>query len=635
MPGSQQLPANARSDSGSAMEGFPQGLSGSWQRCIARGLRREDHALFNNVVSNALTKRVVEENNLMISHARSEMQRLHRNLDSARWLTLCTDTKGQIVHFVGDYSSAPREVQVLMRPGRQLLEAELGTNAPGCVLEERRPVVVSRGEHYLLELKDFFCASVPIFDPADLLIGALDISGVDVRALPLARDLVSFAVRRIENDMVSAIRDCTLLHFHSDERLLGSLFQAMLAVDSNGVIRGSNRTARQLLMPQAVCLLNQPLDSVIQGGLDMIAKELSQARGEFARVQSGFGCLWFLRTQPVRSDVSSPRRSSAQSAALNAEGFTCEDPALLVDCDKAIRVLRAGLPVILRGETGTGKELIARAMHRAVRPHGPFVALNCAAIPESLVEAELFGYVGGAFTGARKEGARGKVEQAHAGLLLLDEIGDMPLALQSRLLRVLQERTVTRVGDSREVPVDLLIVCATHCDLEELVRTGRFREDLFYRLHGYTLRLPPLRERSDIRAIIEGLLQRWSGLDRTGSGSPTDTTLISEAALECLANHAWPGNIRQLEQLIRALLALRPADRPIHVSDLPGSIRVVRASDRTQASPQASGTLAAVEADAIQRALATHDGNISAAARALGISRGTLYKRLKESQRSA
>src|SRR5690606_20816287 len=151
-----------------------------------------------------------------------------------------------------------------------------------------------------------------------------------------------------------------------------------------------------------------------------------------------------------------------------------------------VKVLSAGLPVVLHGETGTGKEVVARSMHQAVRPAGPFVALNCAAIPESLIEAELFGYADGAFTGARKGGSCGKIEQAHTGVLLLDEIGDMSLSLQSRLLRVLQERTVTRVGQSREIPVDLLVICATHRNLQELVEKGQFREDLFYRLHGYS-----------------------------------------------------------------------------------------------------------------------------------------------------
>lgn len=617
-----------------SLDRFPTGLDESWKRSIGHGLRRQDRALFNHCVSRALTKRVMEESNPLISHAGDEMLRLQRSLDSGRWLTLCTDVQGRIVHFVGDRSSAPKELQVLMYPGRRILEAELGTTAPGCVLEERRPTVVSRGEHFLLELHEFFCASAPIFDPVSQLAGVLDISGVDVRTLPLASDLVDFAVRRIENNMVRGLHDCTLLRFHSDDRLLGTPFEAVVAVDSHGIIKGSNRTARQLLLPRAGCLVDQPFAAVVDGGLDRIARTMREMKGQCIPVHGDFGCLSFLRTDMRRNRASAARpRSDDNDAAAGAGAgiFICEDPTLEMACERAVRVLRAGLPIVVHGETGTGKELIARAMHCAVRPQGPFVALNCAAIPESLIEAELFGYADGAFTGARKGGSSGKVEQANMGLLFLDEIGDMSMSLQSRLLRVLQERAVTRVGDSREIPVDLLVVCATHRNLQELVSKGAFREDLFYRLHGYGLHVPALRERADVRAIIEGLVRRWSDAGRDCGGSVEDGGLITDDAIECLANYSWPGNIRQLEQVVRALLALRSADAPIDVADLPEDVRAVHpASGEIAASiPRRGATLETMQLTAIQQALAMHGGNVSAAARALGISRGTFYKKMK------
>ena len=471
-----------------SLDRFPAGLDGSWSRSINHGLRRQDRALFSHSVSKALSRRVVEESNFLIEHAREEMTKLHRSLDSSRWLTLCTDTQGQIVHFVGDRGAAPKELQILMYPGRRLLEAELGTTAPGCVLEERRTIVVSRHEHYLLELKEFFCASAPVFDPENRLAGVLDISGVDVRALPLASDLVEFAVRRVENNMVSSLRDCIVLRFHSDERLLGSPFEAVLAVDANGLVRGSNRTAVQLLAHTGE-LLNQPADSFIEGGWHAILRRLSAATGQPVRIRNDGAWLSFLGSE--KPGNCTPAMKAPARAADGAGIFICEDLGFKSAYDKAVRVFSAGLPVVLQGETGTGKEVVARSMHQAVRPDGPFIALNCAAIPESLIEAELFGYADGAFTGARKGGNCGKIEQAHTGVLLLDEIGDMSLSLQSRLLRVLQERMVTRVGHSREIPVDMLVVCATHRNLQALVEKGEFREDLFYRLQGYSLNVPP------------------------------------------------------------------------------------------------------------------------------------------------
>lgn len=607
-----------------SLEQFPAGLHGSWERSISHGLKRQDRALFNHCVSRALTRRIVDENDVLISHAREEMSTLHRSLDSGRWLTMCINVQGEIVHFVGDRSSAPRELQVLMYPGRRILEAELGTNAPGCALEERRPIVVSRGEHFLLELEEFFCASAPILDPTNQLLGVLDISGVDVRGLPLASDLVDFAARRIENNMVGALPECTVLRFHSDERLLGSPFEAVLAVDSRGIVKGSNRAARQLLVSQADGLLGQPLGVLIEGGLDGIARAMRASHGQCVSVPGDFGRLSFLKTDSGRGRSSPPRARAVEEPVAKDSGsgtLICEDPGLKTALDKAVRVLRAGLPIVVHGETGTGKELIAKAMHGAVRPQGPFVALNCAAIPESLIEAELFGHVEGAFTGARKGGSCGKIELADRGLLFLDEIGDMSLTLQTRLLRVLQERTVTRVGDHREIPVDLLVVCATHRNLHELVAKGAFREDLFYRLNGYSLQLPALRDRADMRAIIEALMRRWNEGD--------EDELITEDAIDCLADYSWPGNIRQLEQVIRALLALRSPDAPIDVADLPAHVRGFRSSPREASASDSSTTLDTMERKAIQQALATHGGNVSAAAKALGISRGTLYKKMK------
>ncbi len=244
-----------------------------------------------------------------------------------------------------------------------------------------------------------------------------------------------------------------------------------------------------------------------------------------------------------------------------------------------------------------------------------------------LIESQLFGYVDGAFTGGRRGGAAGVIEQAHGGTLLLDEIGDMPAALQCRLLRVLQNRTVTRIGETRETPVDIIVICATHRLLDALVSEGRFREDLYYRLNGYTVLLPPLRKRADLGAIIRGLFRRW------GAEGADDSTfdvhrLIDPAALERLMRHAWPGNIRQLKQTIRSMLALRTGDAALSTEDLPDFLR---SACRDAAPPAAAAgrQMDAMQIHAIRAALEEHEGNISLAARSLGVSRGTVYSKLK------
>jgi sigma-54 dependent transcriptional regulator, acetoin dehydrogenase operon transcriptional activator AcoR len=251
-------------------------------------------------------------------------------------------------------------------------------------------------------------------------------------------------------------------------------------------------------------------------------------------------------------------------------------------------------------------------------------------MPEGLIEAELFGYADGAFTGGRKGGAHGRIEQAHGGVLFLDEIGDMAVGMQSRLLRVVQERVVTRIGDSREVPVDVLILSATHCRLDALVARHEFREDLYYRLAGFTFRLPPLRDRTDIADIASGFLLRHDAqLGARGQPSGLDA-IIRPRAFALLLNYGWPGNIRQLEQTIRALVAMRSPNMPIDINDLPDEIRMQAAARSTEKSAAEAGkpTLAAAQDALIRQVLSEHGGNVSAAARALGVSRTTLYSRL-------
>jgi transcriptional regulator of acetoin/glycerol metabolism len=640
-------------DTGAQVAGMVPALAASWERSQRHGLRRQDRALFNNVVTATVSRQVEEENRWLRTHANPEMQRLYASLGCARWLALCVNTTGQIVSHVGERSAAPREIRVLMQPGRRLLEAELGTTAPGCVLEERRPVIVVRGEHYLHELDHLFCASAPIVAPDGSLAGALDITGCDVRALPLASDMVGFAVRRIENSMVADLSDCTLLHFHRDERLLGTPFEAQLAIDREGRIRGANRTACQLLSLRDESGVGVALASVFEGGLDQLLRR-GHVAGETLRIRGHDDSFTFTRISYRDGRRGTAGRSvgprvgtGAPVLAASADRtLVCEDAALLAGIDRALRIARSGLPVILEGETGTGKEMIARALHQALRPQGPFLALNCSAIPESLIEAELFGYVDGAFTGGRRGGAPGKLERAHGGTLLLDEIGDMPLALQGRLLRVLQERTVTRIGDDRECPVDLLVLSATHRRLEQLVAEGRFREDLYYRLNGYTIVLPPLRERTDVRALADRLAARWMGAQADDEaarvvGTTTDAAaLFTPGALVRLEGYSWPGNVRQLEQTLRALIALRVQGRMIDVDDLPPELRgdalahdshLSRhdghlSSDPAVAPPQ---SLSAIELDAVRRALREHGGNVSAAARALGVSRSALYAKMR------
>ena len=310
---------------------------------------------------------------------------------------------------------------------------------------------------------------------------------------------------------------------------------------------------------------------------------------------------------------------------------------------KLRKVVDRDIPVMILGETGTGKDLLAQAMHNdSVRARQPFVAVNCASIPDTLIEAELFGYEEGAFTGARKKGAPGKILQAHGGTLFLDEIGDMPKHLQARLLRVLQERKVSPLGAGKEVEVDVTVISATHKNLKELIARGDFREDLYYRLNGLVVRLPALRERSDFEAVVKKVLHALEG---------NAHITIAPQVMELLQAYHWPGNVRQLHNLLRTACVMVDDDCTIRLEHLPDDfLDELRAPMHPLAMPLPAPELPLVPSvgapplptddlgedghslhdvtlNAMAQMLRLHKGNVSAAAKALGVSRNTIYRK--------
>ncbi|EJM83510.1 sigma-54-dependent Fis family transcriptional regulator [Pseudomonas sp. GM60] len=501
-------------------------------------------------------------------------------------------------------------------------EAARGTNALGTALVEARPTMIDCGEHYLDRLTDFSCTSVPIYCPQGDILGVLDLT----REGPLGRvhdstALLAMAVSQIESRVFNAsFPDQIVLAFHSRRQYLESPWQGLLAVSLGGQILAVSAQACQLLHAERSALVGRRCEEFLGvDGLQLLSRlhqggvgSLQTAKGEF-----------FYKTlrAPQRSiNVSTPPRSPAKTAKPQPDLDALAGSN--VRYARALRMARQGLanelPVLLLGETGTGKEMIARALHMAgSRCDKPFVAVNCAAIPEGLIESELFGYREGAFTGSRRGGMIGRLQQAHGGTLFLDEIGDMPLALQARLLRVLQDRKVAPLGAGEEQDIDVALICATHRDLKRLVEEKHFREDLFYRVNGISVMLPALRERDDFNALVGRLLARLDA----------PAMLLHDDLNRLLAGYHWPGNIRQLEMVLRTALAMRePGDTVLTLDHLPDSmLDELNASERP-----ASGSIRENELELIRQSLDSHQGNVSAAADALGISRATLYRKLKQ-----
>ncbi len=608
---------------------LPPGVFRSWERARAAGVRPGDQALFQHYVSIHDMRRVQDHHHRLIEMAMPDMEALRHFVRSPDWVVLLTDPHGTIVHSLGAHENAPRELRMPLRAGRKLLEAELGTNAPGMVASEAVAAVVRGEEHFLTELRRLSCAAAPIFGLNGQVAGVLDITGFDVAWNDRVLDRVQLACRSIEARMFERAGAGFLVRLHEDPRFLGTPAQGLLWVREDGVVLAANPFAQsmlcmagsvQALAPNIAQLLDFPGSGA---GIASLAAAGQLVDGRDARpVYTSLGVKLFAHVsacQPaagvgeIRRDA--PRLPTGASAPLT-------DPLWQAAFTRASKVFPSGLPVLLQGETGTGKEWFARALHDRHRHAKPFVAINCAALADGVAEAELFGYVEGAFTGGRRGGAPGRIEQAQGGTLFLDEIGDMPPHLQTRLLRVLQERSLTRVGSSEEIALDMLVIAASHRELAALVEQGVFREDLYFRLNGLKVRLPALRERQDLDRLIDDCLHQ-SALP----GMPAPR--MADSLRRALHDYAWPGNIRQLRHALQVAALLAEDGEEIQTDLLPEEIR---AALHGGAAPVATAATAQALSERkrlwARQALDAHGGNHSAAAKALGISRTTLYKHL-------
>ena len=403
----------------------------------------------------------------------------------------------------------------------------------------------------------------------------------------------------------------------------------MIVLGDDGTVTGANRPALQLLgYSQHTDMCGHPLERVFNTTADRFAEVASS---------DGSQCipLWtdqrhrFFAT--LRQPVASIKAPAKQDTGANAQESPLDvldsgDPTVARGLRVLRRVLDCDLPILLLGETGTGKGHLAKAVHQAsTRADGPFVAVNCAAIPESLIESELFGYKAGAFTGAARDGHAGRIVQANGGTLFLDEIGDMPLALQVRLLSVIEDKQVLPLGGTEAVPVNVRIISATHHNLIERVHEGSFRDDLYYRINGITVTLPPLRDRSDATVLIRRLLAAEGGRDLD----------VDEAVMERLRALPWPGNLRQLRNVLRAMIALSDRRR-LRIDDLPPELLGTPAAPRgVDAAAEGRGSRGAdvldqAEREAIREVLDACGWKMVDAARELGVSRKTLYRKLRK-----
>ncbi|WP_199030686.1 sigma-54-dependent Fis family transcriptional regulator [Ralstonia sp. ASV6] len=589
-------------------------IARSWLRCLQQHRLDPAHADAPAVLEAARIRERREQLQPMLSIAGGEMHSLHRQLAGGHVVAL-TDADGVILDCVAGHPERSLFEQAGLWSGADWSEAAEGTNGIGTCVVERQALTIYQEEHFRSRHIQLACSASPVFDPHGNLLAVLDVSSI---RREMSRQgqfhttaLVNLSAKVIEGGVfLQHFERDWLLRFHAQPEYVGLFSEGLLAVGGDGRIRAANQSALNLLGATRQSLLGQPVDTVFDVSADALLARATQASG----------VAWPLHTHQGRTLfglLRAPRPRPVADTALTSKpvqatpGLCLQTDGLRTDFHRALRVYEHDVPLLLYGETGTGKEAFAKAVHQASsRTAQPFVAINCAAIPEALIESELFGYRGGSFTGARKEGMRGKLQQADGGTLFLDEIGDMSLMLQTRLLRVLEERTVVPLGGEAQ-PVDVRIISASHRDLEARVREGAFREDLYYRLNGLRITLPPLRERADKAALLAHLL---------AEAARGRVIRLDDDARDTLLTQPWPGNVRQLRNVLRTLVALSDDSR-IRLRDLPAEL---------QPAAEAPAPLEDAEKTALLAALKTHDWRMAQTAEALGISRNTLYRKLRK-----
>ncbi len=620
----------------------------SWERCQRFGLSEADGGRGYDSLDRATLHTEQERNHQLLRQSRPIMEQLYEQIRDSGSMVILADQNGLILESVGDADFVSRADRVALMAGASWDENLRGTNAIGTAIAEEAPSAILGSEHFLEHNGFLTCCASPIFGADGRLIGVLDISSDYRNQQRHTLGLVRLSSQLVEKRLFEAQhgRDI-LVCFHSRVDYLGSPGEGMVAVSPDGQVLAVNRAGLQLLGLRRADVVRRDFSMVFETTLAGVIDRSRRDAQAICEIPAGRDRVFYVRLRgqaPLQRTIgrtyddlptaAPSRREPARAPALTLDTLNTGDAALQAAIERSRRVLGRDIPILIQGESGAGKEIFAKAFHNSgPRRNGPFVALNCAAIPESLIESELFGYQGGAFTGARKEGAPGKIQQAHGGTLFLDEIGDMPLHLQARLLRVLQERTITPLGSCKAIQVDISLLCATHRKLREEVARGSFREDLYYRLNGLAVTLPALRERGDIRTLAQRLAEA-----EVGQRPPV---AFSDRAMAAIESYAWPGNIRQLNNVIRVAIALLDEDEslitehhlPEELFDVPplpaGMTAVGAAPVAAGALPPLAGTsLDEIGRQAALRALEAAGGNVSAAARQLGISRNTLYRKL-------
>lgn len=569
----------------------------SWKRCQKFGLSPSDPMDDSILTGNAL-KEVLTENQSIIRHATLILENLYPAIHAEGLVTVIVDQNGTIIYKVGHLDR--NETIDYLPVGSNWSEKRKGTNAMGLAIYEKKPIITHAEHHFYVKNHFLTCAASPIYSPTGELLGAINISAKKEMYHPFTISLTTMIAESLQTRLLLDQTEQEKVLALKELELTSNLSTIpLLTLDRENTIIRANQTARLIL------------------GEDCIGNEFHVAKGFSVDVISD-------TSQKVYSSVVSLNKTHKKEQSEKKLYSTSDIIGSCPKIEKVRNMIKKAAvfdyPVIIYGKSGTGKELIAQSLHsHSARFAKPFVAVNCSAIPENLIESELFGYEKGAFTGANHKGSQGKFEAASGGTIFLDEIGDMSLRAQAALLRVLQEGIVTRVGGVKVISINTRVIAATNKNLLEEIKAGRFREDLYYRLKGIFITLPSLKDRTDILELTDHFIRT---LDHS-------SVSISDKAKQKILAYHWPGNIRELKSVLiqASFLAIR---NEIKEDDLHFEDVYEQQTQQLETIDIKQSSLGQTEKEAITQVLTSAGWNISKAARILKISRNTLYLKMRK-----
>ncbi len=615
-------------------------IAQSHLRCRRLGVNPNNRC---NPMQKALPPSALEQrlndNSDFLHVAISQIQELYQFVAGAGFAVNIADRDGYILHAIGDAPIIEKLKAGNCAPGFRWTEKDVGTSVISLALARKIPVQINDDEHYCRRGYGHTCSASPVFDEHDHLIGVIALSGNAEQVHPHTLGMVITAARAIENQMrIQQASKALLLRNEYMNAIIDSIDSGVIAVDKDGRINQINNKGRQIVDWQqnlegrrltAIMGDQIDIDRLLASDTDWVDREMfihtphrrihliCTVKPIFDHSRRMHGIIIvFNEIKRIRKLVNDMAGAQAQFTFDDIVGISSQ---IQETKHMATLAARGASTVLLLGETGTGKELFAQAIHNASnRGDHPFLAINCGAIPRELLESELFGYAQGAFTGARRGGRPGKFELADGGTMFLDEIGDMPTDMQVKLLRVLQTGEVCRVGQHKSISVDVRIIAATNVDLTHAIHNGTFRQDLFYRLNVLPIRIPALRERGeDVPPLTAHILKRCC------RALQKPVLSFSSAAEQALLDYHWPGNIRELENVV---------ERAVNLTDgsaiKPDTLGLPRSM--SSGGSRRHTRLVELEKQAIGDAIAHSGFNLSKAAKNLGISRATLYNKMKK-----